>query len=68
MISIRSQKTWKKKMIDFWEAVFDGLLIGILFWILYALVASIAFTPMNVALCLVIGIALTTISKVLNRD
>lgn len=55
-------------MIDFWEAVLDGLLIGILFWILYALVASIAFTPMNVALCLVIGIALTTISKVLDRD
>ena len=55
-------------MIDFWEAVLDGLLIGILFWILYALVAWIAFTPMSVALCLVIGIALTTISKVLDRD
>ena len=55
-------------MIDFWEVVFDGLLVGILFWILYALVASIAFTPVNVALCLVIGIALTTISKVLDND
>jgi len=55
-------------VIDFWEAVLDGLLVGILFWILYALVASVAFTPMNVVLCLVIGIALTTVSKVLDRD
>jgi len=55
-------------MIDFWEAVLDGLLVGILFWILYALVASVAFTPVNVVLCLVIGIALTTISKVFNNE